>query len=174
MVLVLVLCQGLTGDTFQFIFVPFLYFVLNPHSSLLKGRTLLLLLLLLFFDALEQKVKMKRILSVWHLGESVAGGGETKRQRETVEGGEGGGDGWGGGGSCGVWLYRLVEVAALVVGCRRVRGRGQGGRLVLRFDALGVRLFGGQLVPVLSLGGEGGGGGRVGRQQVEGARHYWS
>lgn len=96
MVLVLVLCQGLTGDTFQFIFVPFLYFVLNPHSSLLKGRTLLLLLLF-FFDALEQKVKMKRILSVWHLGESVAGGGETKRQRETVEGGEGegGGGGWG-------------------------------------------------------------------------------
>lgn len=116
---------------------------------------------------------MKRILSVWHLRESVAGGGETKRQRETVEGGEGGGDGWGGG-SCGVWLYRLVEVAALVVGCRRVRGRGRGGRLVLRFDALGVRLFGGQLVPVLSLGGEGGGGGGVGRQQVEGARHYWS
>lgn len=96
MVLVLVLCQGLTGDTFHFIFVPFLYFVLNPHSSLLKGRTLLLLF---FFDALEQKVKMKRILSVWHLGGSVAGGGETKRQRETVEGGEGGGGGggWGGG-----------------------------------------------------------------------------
>lgn len=164
MVLVLVLCQGLTGDTFQFIFV------LNPHSSLLKGWTLLLLLL---FDALEQKVKMKRILSVWHLGESVAGGGgETKRQRETVEGGERGGGGWGG--SCGVWLYRLVEAAALVVGCRRVRGRDRGGCLVLRFDALAVRLFGGQLVPVLSLGGEGGGGGGVGRQQVEGARHYWS
>lgn len=93
------------------------------------------------------------------------------RERESVEGGEGGGGG--AGGSCGVWLCRLVEVAAWVVSCRRVRVCRGRGRLTLRFDALGVRLFGGQLVPVLSFGGEGGGGGGVGRQQVEGARHNW-
>lgn len=66
-----------------------------------------------------------------------------------------------------------VRLVGLVVGCRRVGLCGGGRRVVLSLHALGVGLID-QLVPVRPLGGEGGGGRGVGRQQVEGACHSWS
>jgi len=77
---------------------------------------------------------------------------------EEEEEGRGGG---GGGRLCVAWRCRLVEARAV------------SRRLVLRLDALGVRLLAGRLVPVVAFGGEGGGGRGVDRQQVEGARHGW-
>lgn len=111
---------------------------------------------------------MKRILSVWHLRSQWLK--EEKRNKTT---GTRERRWWWLWGEGVVWcvLYRLV--VAGVVSCWRVWVRRGRGRLVLWFDALGVRLFAGLLLPVLTLGGEGGRGGGVGRQQVEGAGHSW-
>lgn len=65
-------------------------------------------------------------------------------------------------------------MAAHIVRGRRVRGRRWTLPLLLRFDAFGVGVLGAQLVPVLSLGGQGGGGRGMGCQQVKGARCYRS
>lgn len=75
-----------------------------------------------------------------------------------------------------MWSYRLVGLAAAIAACGgRVRGHScRRVALLLRLDALGVGLIAAQLVPVLSLGGQGGRDGGVGRQQVQGARHNGS